>query len=115
MYVQFTSCVYGVINKIHEPLLRISHNDQKTSYQNLLETLNEVTIDQRKLQVLMAETYKIVNDVAPPILNSLFEFRSNEYDIGNFQVLLTDFRRTVNYEIEKTYIQSTIPLGKITI
>ena len=63
----------------------------------------------------MTETYKIVNDVAPPILNSLFEFRSNEYDIGNFQVLLTDFRRTVNYEIEKTYIQSTIPLGKITI
>ena len=81
----------------------------------MLQTLNEVTIDQRKLQVLMTETYKIVNDVAPPILNSLFEFRSNEYDIGKFQVLLTDFRRTVNYEIEKTYIQSTIPLGKITI
>ena len=48
----------------------------------------------------MTEIYKIVNGVAPPIMNSLFEFRSNEYNIRNFQVLSTDFRRTVNYGIE---------------
>ena len=46
------------------------------------------------------EIYKIVNGVAPPIMNYLFEFRSNEYTIRNFQVLSTDFRRTVNYGIE---------------
>ena len=48
----------------------------------------------------MTEIYKIFNGVAPPIMNFLFEFRSNEYNIRNFQVLLTDFRRTVNYAIE---------------
>ena len=48
----------------------------------------------------MTEIYKNVNGVAPPITNSLFEFRSNEYNIRNFQVLSTDFRRTVNYGIE---------------
>ena len=48
----------------------------------------------------MTEIYKIVNGVAPPIMNPLFEFRSNEYNIRNFQVLSTDFRRTVNYGIE---------------
>ena len=57
-------------------------------------------IHQRNLQVLMTETYEVVGDVAPPIMNSLFDFRSNEYNIRNFQVLLTDFRRTVNYGIE---------------
>ena len=31
---------------------------------------------------------------------SLFEFRSNEYNIRNFQVLSTDLRRTVKYGIE---------------
>ena len=79
---------------------KISYKDQKTSYHNLLQTYNELTIHQRNLQVLMAETYKIVNCVAPPIMNSPFEFRSIEYNIRNFQVLSTDFRRTVNYGIE---------------
>ena len=44
--------------------------------------------------------YKIFNGVAPPIMNSLFEFQSNKYDIVNFQVLSTDFRRAINYGIE---------------
>ena len=60
-----------------------------SNYQNLLETHNELTIHQRKLQVLMTQIYKIVNYVAPPIMNSPFDFRSNEYNIRNFQVLST--------------------------
>ena len=75
----------NLINKIHEQSLRISYKDQKTSYHNLLKTLNELTIHQRNLQVLMTEIFKIVNGVAPPIMNSLFEFRSNEYNFRNFQ------------------------------
>ena len=57
-------------------------------------------IHQRNLQVLMTKIYKIVNGVAPPIMNSLFEFRSNKYNIRNFQVLSTDFRRKINCGIE---------------
>ena len=90
----------NLIHKIHERSLRISYKDQKTSYHNLLGTHNELTIHQRNLQVLMTEIYKIVNGIAPPIMNSLFEFRSNEYNIRNFQALSTDFRRTVNYGIK---------------
>ena len=90
----------NLINKIQEQSLRNSYKDQKTSYHNLLETNNDLTIHQRNLLVLMTEIYKIVNGVAPLTMNSLFEFRSNEYDIRNFHVLLTDFRRTVNYGIE---------------
>ena len=74
----------NLINKIHKWSLRISYKDQKISYHNLLETQNELTIHQRNLQVLMTETYKIVDGVVPPIINSLFEFRSNEYNIRNF-------------------------------
>ena len=74
----------NLINKIHKWSLRISYKDQKTSYHNLLETHNELTIHQRNLQVLMTETYKIVDGVAPPTINSLFEFRSNKYNIRNF-------------------------------
>ena len=90
----------NVINEIHEWSLRISYKDQKTSYHNLLETHNELTIHQRNLQVLMRKIFKIFIGVAPPIKNSLFLFRSNEYTIRSFQVLSTDFKRTVNYGIE---------------
>ena len=59
------------INKIHEQSLKITYKDQKTrSENNLLEAHNELTIHQRNLQVLMTETYKIVNGVAPLITNS---------------------------------------------
>ena len=66
----------------------------------MLEIHNELTINQRNLQVLMTEIYKIVNGVTPPIINLLFEFLSSEYNMRNFQVLSTDFRRTVNYGIK---------------
>ena len=48
----------------------------------------------------MTEIYKIVNGVAPSIMNSFSELGNNEYNIGIFQVFSTDFRRTVNYGIE---------------
>ena len=48
------------INKIHEQPLRINRKDQKTRYQNLLETRNELTIHQRNLQVLMTEINRTV-------------------------------------------------------
>ena len=89
-----------LINKIHERSLRISYKDQKTSDHNLLGAHNELTIHQRNLNILITEIYKIVNGVAPLIMNSLFELRRNEYNIRNFQVLSTDFRKTVNYGIE---------------
>ena len=66
----------------------------------MLKARNELTIHQRNLEVLMAENYKIVNGVASAIMNSLFEFQNNEYNIRNFQVPSTDFRRIVNYGIE---------------
>ena len=48
------------INKIHKPSLRISRKDQKTRYQILLETHNELTVHQRNLQVLMTEISRTV-------------------------------------------------------
>ena len=77
---------------MHKQSLTICYKDQQTSYQNLLETHNELMIHQRNLRRLMTEIYKIVNGVAPPIMNSLFEFRSNKYNIRNFEELSTDSR-----------------------
>ena len=90
----------NLVNKTHERPLGISYKDQKTSYENLLKTHNELTIHQTNLQALMTEIYKIVNGVAPSIMNFLFEFRSNKFNIRNSEVLSTDFRRIAKYGIE---------------
>ena len=102
-----------LINKIHERSLTISYKDQKTSYHNLLETHNNLTIHQRNLLVSMTDIYKIVNGVVSPIMNSLFEFQNNEYNIKNFQVLSNDFRRTVNYGIETITYRAPSPWAKL--
>ena len=48
----------------------------------------------------MTEVYKIVNSIAQPIMNSLFQFRYNTNNIRNFQEIYTENRKTVRYGTE---------------
>ena len=67
----------NLINKVHERGLRLTYRDGTKDFQQILREQNEITIHQRNLQVLMTEVYKIVNGIAPPIMNSLFQFCCN--------------------------------------
>ena len=48
----------------------------------------------------MTEVYKIVNGIAPPLMNLLFNFHANTHNIRNFQEIFTGNRKTVKYGIE---------------
>ena len=49
----------------------------------------------------MTKVYKTVNGRAPPIMNSLFQFRCNTHNIRNFfQETFTENRKTVKYGTE---------------
>ena len=72
------------INKVHEGALELIYQDN-CNFEVLLEKQHNFSIHHRNLQVLMAEIYKLVNVIAPPIMNSLFTFRLNQHDIRNFQ------------------------------
>ena len=48
----------------------------------------------------MTEIYKIVNGIAPTIMNSPFMFRLNQNNLRNVQELSTEKRNTVNYDLE---------------
>ena len=75
----------NLIKKAHERGLRLTYRDETKDFQQILREQNEITIHQMNLQVLMTEVYKIVNSIAPPIMNSLFQFRYNTNNIRNFQ------------------------------
>ena len=70
----------------------------KQDFRQILREGNEIKIHQRNLQVLMTEVYQIVNSIALPIMNSLFQFRCNTNNIEIFK----KFRQneTVRYGTE---------------
>ena len=63
-----------LINKVHERSLRIVSGDNRRT---ILSWCKEMTTHQRNLQVLMAETYEIINGISPPIMDFF-------YIIGNY-------------------------------
>ena len=87
-------------NKIQEKALCITYNDQLTDFKSLLLNHNKTTIHQTNLQVLMTETYKIINHTAPPIMSFLFEMRENTHNTRYLEVLSNLSKRTVNYGLE---------------
>ena len=54
----------------------------------------------------MTEVNKIVKGVAPPIMNSLFQFRCNTNNIRNFQEIFTENRKTLKYGRETVTYQA---------
>ena len=48
----------------------------------------------------MIETFKIKNELAPPIFDSMFERRNEYYNLRNFQKCLTERKGTLHYDLE---------------
>ena len=80
----------NLINKVHERgLRRLIYRDETKDFQQILREQIEITIHQRNLQDLMTEVCKFVNSMAPPIMNSLFQFPYNTNNIRHFQEIYT--------------------------
>ena len=69
------------INSIHERALRITYNDSKLTFEELLNKDNSVSIHHRNLQVLAIKMFKIKNNMAPEFLNEIFQNRALPYNL----------------------------------
>ena len=58
------------INKLHERALRLVYNDKSSSFRELLERDNSVTIHERNIQVLLTEIFKVKSRAAPEIMTN---------------------------------------------
>ena len=63
------------INHIHERALRIVYNDYSSTFEDLLNKDNTVTIHERNIQKLAVELYKIVNNLAPKIMHEVISLK----------------------------------------
>ena len=74
MDVSFT----GMLRKNES--LRLSRNDYESSFDSLLSTLNENTMNQRCVNVFLNELYKYLNDYYPDLMNKVFYLSQNHYN-----------------------------------
>ena len=81
------------IYRIHERALRITYKGKSSTFQELLEKGNSVSIHHRNVQKLAIEIYKVLHGFSPSILNDIFVPVSHPY---NFRRNDTLQRRMVN-------------------
>ena len=85
----------NLINKVHERSLGIVSGDNHSSLKSLLSKYKQITIHQKNLQVLMTETYKIINGISPPIMENFYILRENTNNVRNFKEISNENRKTV--------------------
>ena len=65
------------INKLHKKCLQIVYNYNTSTYEELLETDNSVSVHFRKVQALAIELYKVANRFSPDIMKDVFPLNAN--------------------------------------
>ena len=69
------------INSIHERALRITYQDHISTFQELLNKGNSVSIHRRNLQALATEMFKIHRGFSPDILREVFVPKISLYNL----------------------------------
>ena len=78
----------NLIKEIHERCPRAVYNDTRSAFQELLQRNRSVNIHHRNnknIQALTAEVFKVVNNICPPIENAFSDITENRYDFRKFQ------------------------------
>ena len=72
----FHSRALNKINSVHERALRITYNDNKSIFEELLNKDYSVSICHRNLQALTIEMFKMKNNKGSELLNEIFQNRA---------------------------------------
>ena len=65
------------INKLHKRCIQIVYSDNASSFEELLENDNSVSVHHRNIQVLATELHKIVNEFSPERMKEVLSFNEN--------------------------------------
>ena len=90
-------------NKLHGRSLRIILNDDSSDFNILLENNNDICNHHRNIQALLTEVFKIQNELALTIMESILNKRFNTYNtcnLRNFQEFATERKKTVWFGLE---------------
>ena len=92
--------IHTKINKIHERALRIVFGDNSSSFEQLLEKSESVSIHHRNLQLLAIEMYKAINKLSPSLMTELFKTKDMKYKLRNENTFASSNIHTTCYGID---------------
>ena len=67
------------INRLHERFLRMIYNDKASTFKELLEKDNSVSIHYRNIHTVAIELYKVANGMCPEIMNEIFQLTEKSH------------------------------------
>ena len=76
------------INRLHERILPVVYRDSDSSFEELLRRDGSATLNQRNLQKLMTEIFKVKTGIAPDLMKDFFEFAYVPYNLRNQSMAL---------------------------
>ena len=79
IWMFYSRSLSNKINRLHERCLRISYNDKRSNFEELLVKDNSLSIRHSNIHSLATEMYKVVNGICPEIMNDVFGIRSNTH------------------------------------
>ena len=79
-----------MINRVHERALRVILGYCLSDFESLLQNNKDICSYHKNIQSLMIEMFEIKNELAPPIMGSMFERRNESYKLHNFQEFSTE-------------------------
>ena len=89
------------INRLHERCLRLIYNDKHSSFEELLEKDNSVSIHHKNLHVLATEMFKVKLKSTPEIMQDVFPLKEQgHYNLRNQTNFEIPHVKTVNYGLE---------------
>ena len=84
------------IKHLHERCLLLIYNNKKSSYENLVEKDNSVSIHHKNIQALAIEMFKVKHKLYPETTGDIFiERTSNQHNLRNHPDFITPHVHTV--------------------
>ena len=86
------------LEKIQERALRFVYDDFKSTYEELLNRANIPCLHIKRIRTMAVETFRILNDMSPPVLSDLVRIRDcSSYNFRYQNVLQVPQVRTTKY------------------
>ena len=92
------------INKLQERALRILYKDDISTFNQLLEKDDSITVHDRNIKLLGKEMYKVHNNILPNALGGFLTNRNLEYNLRKTSTFLRDKSCTTSYGTESLRI-----------
>ena len=83
VWMSHNRTINNKINHLHERCLRIVYNDNKSSFQELLDNYKDVTIRVKNVHALVVEMFKVSNNYSASLMSEIFDKRNNVYNFRN--------------------------------